>query len=259
VAKKNGADETKALATVEVGKFQVAKADVSIGEVLEVNLSGGKFDLNDLDRIRIPAGGVTQWSVPSIDGDDDYESTVEGVIVGIKPLRAFWAKSFDEAGGGAPPDCYSNDTVMGYGDPLQNGKTDWYSCEECPNSKFGSASRGEGQACKEMRMVMVIRENDLLPVVISLPPTSLKKLQQYMMRLGSRGLKYYEVITRFKLSKVQNQAGIGYAVAEFQAAGLVDTPQVFAQYRNDLGKVLGNVIKVTSDDYVKQATQEESE
>ena len=180
-----------------------------VAEAIRANVGDRPLDEFTLDRIKVPGSGGTVWSVPSLDGDIDAKE-IEGVIVAWKEPRAYWKTSFDESGGGTPPDCSSNDSFHGVGSP--GGE-----CMKCPLAAFGSADgkkegeKGRGQACKQVRQLFIIQENSLIPIVITVPPTSLQGARKYFLRLASNGVPYYGVTTKFMLSKDKNTDGIPYA------------------------------------------------
>jgi hypothetical protein len=197
MAKKNE------LAVVKETDYAILEQSTDeLSEIIEENV-GEQIQVSDLDKTGIPAGGATSFEVPTLDGEEDVK-TIEGIIVGFKDGRAFWKESFDETGGGTPPDCFSDDMVTGVGDP--GG-----ACATCPFNQFGSAENGDGKACKEMRTVFVLREGDLLPLAITLPATSIKPMKQYFLRLVNFRKRFYHVVTKFELEKTQNKGGIKYS------------------------------------------------
>ena len=66
-----------------------------------------------------------------------------------------------------------------------------------------------------MRQLFIVRENDILPLVLTLPPTSIKPAKQYFMRLASKGIKYTHAVTRITLEKAKSGEGITYSKAAF--------------------------------------------
>lgn len=64
-------------------------------------------------------------------------------------------------------------------------------CKTCPMNKFGSADRGAGKACKNIRRLVLIQEKDLddlenaKPVFLKVPVTSVKNWTQYVRKLES--------------------------------------------------------------------------
>jgi len=176
-----------------------------VSAALEANVGAGNLSEFDLPRIRIPAGGGTMWTVPTLEGEIT-EPTIEGVIVLVRDTRAYYAQPIGESGGNQPPDCYSADGLHGRGTP--GG-----ACVACPLATYGSAEGGRGQACKAMKQLFVLRGSQLLPEVVTLPPTSLKAAKQYLLKLTSQGVPYYSVVSRIGLERTKNAQGIAYSKA----------------------------------------------
>lgn len=158
------------------------------------------------DRIKIPAGGGTAFEVPSADGDEpEMAKELTGVICYNHPSYAMYRSKY--AGGNNPPDCGSFDGVTGIGTP--GGK-----CALCPYNKFGSGE-GQGKLCKNKRMVYILREGELFPLVLSLPTGSLKSFTNYVKAQLTRGRKLSKVVTQITLKKATNSSGIAYSQAVF--------------------------------------------
>lgn len=183
----------------------------SMGVALRENIGNGGVTPFDLDRVKIPSGGGVQWEVPTLAGIESVRE-IEGIIIHFKDVRSYWAKSY--GGGNQPPDCASTDGLHGVGSP---GGV----CAHCPMAQFGTASKsdgkaGKGQACKQARMLFILRRGDLLPLLIVLPPSSLKPAKQYFIRLTSKGVPFYGVITKLSLTKVANADGIPYSQVDMK-------------------------------------------
>lgn len=147
------------------------------------------------------------WTVPSVRGDQSAKE-IEGIIIHKADMRSYWADEF--AGGNNPPDCASADGLEGRGEP--GGM-----CGECALSQFGSASKGGGQACKEVRLLFVLRQTDLIPLLIAVPPTSMMNARHYALRLlNEEDLDVIDCITAIGLEPAQNATGIKYAKAIFR-------------------------------------------
>jgi len=185
--------------------YLVLKNGSNIVEVVEENLGAEGVSAYDLDRVKIPAGGATAFEIPTLDGEESAKD-IEGIIIYWKTARAYWPEKFN--GENNPPQCSSVDGEVGQGNP--GGY-----CAKCPLAQFGSADNGKGQACKQMRQMFIVRENDILPLVITLPPTSIKPAKQYFMRLASKGIKYAHVVSRISLEKAKSTDGITYSKAVF--------------------------------------------
>jgi len=175
-------------------------------EILQENLgASASLGIADLTRISFPSGGGTVWEVLQSDGSFKNEEAIVGVVVGFQDGKAYWEHSLDETGGGSPPDCRSDDLIHGIGNP-------GILCSECEFDKFGSANKGEGKACKDLRFIYILSGNSLLPKVIVVPPTSLKAVKKAFIGLASEmETPYYGVSLRLTLAKAQNKAGITYS------------------------------------------------
>lgn len=124
-------------------------------------------------RIKIPAGGVLQFEIPNGDPQHpDYRPTLTGVILYNHASCAYWPEG-DEYNDDVPPLCSSVDGKQGYGEP---GGT----CATCTLSQFGSASNGRGKACKNMRVLYLLRSGEFMPLAINLSPTSISPFREFL-------------------------------------------------------------------------------
>lgn len=235
---------TTALAVTAVGgaEYAILRSDPKkVGDLVKANVGRDGISAMDLDRIKIPAGGGQAWTIPTIDGEDVAKEFV-GVIIYHKTGRLYWKEKF--AGQGQPPDCVSDDGVSGVGAPGGD-------CARCPLSKFGSDSNGgKGQACKQVKMLFVLRPGDLLPVAVSLPPTSLAGARKFMLRLASQALPFYAVAVRFALEKTKNSRGIEYSRALLAVAGRLEPEQSAAMKQiSDALRPHLDRVRVGAEDY----------
>lgn len=232
---------------VPVGdQYPIVSDPSTIASVLAENVSGG-LTVFDLDRIKVPSGGGLAWEIPTLEGKPEIAQSVEGIIVSWREPRAYWKESFASGGGGNPPDCASNDGSFGVGDP-------GIQCAVCPNAQFGTAvndkgERGRGQACKQMRLLFVVRPGELLPVAMFLPPTSLGPIRQYFLRLSSKSKPYYSVVTAFELQKKKNAGGIEYASVVPRVVRELGAEEVVAvkEYSSAITDAL-NAVQLRADD-----------
>lgn len=210
---------TEVMTTID-SPYAIVQATVDgsdLATVVAENSGIGGMNEFDLDRVKVPSGGGTVWMVPTLDGEEAVRELV-GIVVYFREARGYWAKGIEE-GGSTPPDCASQDAMTGVGDP--GGP-----CRPCPLSQWGSDPRegSNGQACKQRRLLFVVREGDFLPLVVSVPPTSLKGIGKYFMRLTSKSTPYYGVVTKLTLSKTKSDGGIEYSIID-AALERVLTPQ----------------------------------
>jgi hypothetical protein len=173
----------------------------------------GMFDVQEnmegveprLPQIRI-AHQAQVFKMP----DDTKVDSIEGIIIDSNRCNAFWAKSFEEAGSGNPPDCFSLDAVKPNGEnPC--AKT----CAECKNNRYGTDG-GRGKACKNMRRVHILVGENILPFRLSLPPSSLRAVDDYLVQLTTKGRPYPTVVTQISLTEATNKDNIAYSRPEFE-------------------------------------------
>ena len=189
-------------------------------------------------RVKMPAGGGRAYEIDDADDPDDPEvtSSIEGVVVAHHSVNAYWAKSLDD-GGDAAPDCASKDGRSGYGDRGIDGDTGGpYPCAECPLNEFGSSESG-GKACKNMKHLFVLRAGDVIPLLVVLPPASIKAWQVYLTKsVLLKRRKAHGIITRIGLEKAKNAGGIEYSRATFAFGGALTPEQ--SEFCKQMGESL---------------------
>ena len=200
--------------TVNINQSYMNLANGGInGDFLE-ELSG--LD-NEFERIKIPAGGGVMFESPSGNPDEpDMIKEFSAVILYHHPMYIFYSSKFN--GSNNPPDCLSIDGITGVGIP--GGK-----CINCPKNKFGSGENGS-KACKNKHQIYLLRENEIFPMVLSLPTSSNREFSRYIKRLLSRGKKSDSVVTKFFLKKAVNKTGISYSQVQFSVARGLDTKEI---------------------------------
>lgn len=160
-----------------------------------------------LDRIKIPAGGSTAFEIPSADGEDnDMVKEITGVILYNHPANAYYTDKYTD--GSNPPDCSSFDGIHGSGNPGGN-------CKNCPFNKFGSGD-GKSKACKNRRMLYILREGELFPVILNLPVGSSAAYKSYVKRLLTQRNSLSRVVTSISLKKAMSDSNIAYSQAVFK-------------------------------------------
>lgn len=195
--------QDQALTVVDVKNYAVASFETSdLLEVIRENLGGRRLGPNDLDRVTMPAQGMTLWTVPTLGGEQHVE-TISGVLVFKRTQRAYWPQALGSER--VPPDCYSDDGEVG---------SKYGACAPCQFNEFGSAKDGtaRGKACKESLLLFMLRPDHILPMVVALPPTSIAPLVQTMIRLASTGRVYYSAMWHLSLEKTVNADKTAYSV-----------------------------------------------
>ncbi|MBP1737658.1 MAG: Tsac [Oscillospiraceae bacterium] len=147
----------------------MAEGDFSSEELAE-DMDG--LQLN-FQRVKIPSGGALQFEIPGDDPENpDYARYLEGVILYNHASGAYWPadSEYDE---NTAPLCSSVDGKMGIGEP--GG-----ACETCSLNRFGTAPDGRGKACKNMRVLYLLRDGEFMPLQVSLSPTSIKPFRDFI-------------------------------------------------------------------------------
>lgn len=204
-----------ALATIDRTALPGLAVDVEdvIGALTE-NLGNEGASIGDFKRIKMPAGGGIAWEVPTIEGEPDVKRELVGVIVHQRTPRTYFATSFEESEGG-PPDCRSDDGIRGIGTPGGD-------CQTCPLAQYDSGRNG-GQACTQQRQFfLLLQDGGAFPVILTLPPTSLKPARAYLVGLAERGIPFSAALTRIGLEKTRNGAGVDYSRVTMTLAGVLD-------------------------------------
>lgn len=162
-------------------------------------------------KVKIPSGGMLQFEVPGDDPENpEYEKTLEGVILFNHASGAYWQEGseYDET---TSPLCSSVDGRVGIGEP---GGT----CAVCPLNQFGSAldGSGKGKACKNMRVLYLLRSGDYMPLQLALPPTSIRPFNDfYSLCFASRRRGTCGSLVQIGLKRMSNGKD-DYSVATFR-------------------------------------------
>ena len=151
--------------------------------------------------------------MPSDDPDNpDYEKNLVGVILHNHATCAYWPAG-SEYDDDTTPLCSSVDGKQGYGEP---GGV----CEACALSQFGSASNGRGKACKNMRVLYLLRSGEFMPLAINLSPTSISPFREFLNKgFVFRNRATYGSLVEIGLKRQTNPEGKDYSVATFKWLG----------------------------------------
>jgi len=177
---------------------------VAVQEAFALNIASGSVSEFDLPRIKVNPGSAL-WLIPTLEGEET-SPRVECVVVHTRDTRVYYQS---KDAGNVPPDCSSRDGVTGAGEP--GGK-----CASCALAVFGSAKDGDGQACKQVKQLFILRGSAMFPEVLSLPPTSSKPARQFFLKLTTQGIPVQHAVIAIELEKAQNPQGKTYGKAVFK-------------------------------------------
>lgn len=215
-------------APAEGPQFLALQEGSAVAEALEANVaSGEQIEISDLTTVSVPSGGSTVWQFEDVDGDVTTEE-LRGLMVYYGAAGTLWPS---EEPGDAMPVLVTHDMKKAYrvGDDLgdidpkilekcrnEDGSYDWL---KLPYNQFGSSSKGRGKRCKDQRMVCLLREGDTFPLLVRVPPASLKGVTKFVKKLN---VPFFQCVVAMTLSKEKNKAGQPYAEIRIRRVGVVD-------------------------------------
>jgi hypothetical protein len=179
-----------------------------IMELIQTNMGDNGVQIKDLDHITVPTGGGKAFNL-----SDGVTTTLTGLIILAPQQNGYWPKSMEEDPN-SPPVCTANDGKTGQGSP--GG-----CCAVCPLKEWGSDPKGKGKACRDMRPIYLLQEEDFLPIVIQTPRMSIKPLQEYFTTLTRKGIPFYSAVTRVGLKQEQKPGVPAYSVLTFKLLDIV--------------------------------------
>lgn len=227
IKKENVAVMPYDLASVKDTYAAIAEAQEEVGGVVTY-------------RAKMPSSGGKSFTIDT--GNEDNEVTtpkLEGVVIHSHKCNARFAPNTR----GEPPICSSMDAKIGF-----DGDGVIHQCDECPYNKFGSSEKGTGgKACKNMIRLYLMTSESPIPILVTLPPTSIKAWQNYRIGvLAGARLKPIQVVTELTLTSEVAKTGDKYAkvkprmvgrldeetqkIAEFFASGFASAPEITVDY-----------------------------
>jgi len=233
------------------GRARAALSEIGIdlGSIVETYEYFNKQQAEDPElkvptyRARIPSGGGKAFDI--VTGDGDYDTSVpsfKGVVANFHNSNALFPEgdSMNE-----PPVCSSSDGYEGI--ELTTGEVK--NCSGCPHNQWGTSQNGgKGKACKNMRRLYILAEGCDMPIVMTLPPTSIAGWEEYKSAvLGVRRSSPGEVVTEFSLGTAANGNGIKYSVVKFKAVGVIGSEQRMTIKALGMGEVYDK--HIGSEDY----------
>jgi hypothetical protein len=140
--------------------------------------------------------------IPDPNDPESPAQALNVVILDGNPVltKVFYLKAY-ESGSTERPDCYSNDGTHPAPDaPTPQAK----SCAACPHNVFGSGKEGRGKACQDNRRLAVAPAGRLDdPMLLRIPPTSLRPLAEYAGEVEQRGVPMAAVVTKIRFDPTQ--------------------------------------------------------
>ncbi len=236
-------DASTALAVYDGPEYAVMQTPPD--EIREIFLANMDDDVDefDIDGVSIPGSGGLSWNVPDINGEPVSTDELVGVVILMGNRRAYWSKSFDETGGGSPPDCSSLDANNGVGfirgdDPTKDPVA--RECKTCPMSQWGSKNNDpedNQQACSKRKLAFLVRPDDIIPLKVDLAPTSVKPFKKFMNRLSRVRVMKHGAVVGLRLINDKSRTGIKYSVVSPRLLSTLNAEQAGCM------KALGNALE----------------
>lgn len=137
--------------------------------------------------------------LPNPKDPDSPATSIDAVLVKANKdtSKVFYADGYSEGGESKKPDCASHDGVK---PDAGVAKPQAKSCATCPHNQWGSKvgeNGSKGKACQDSVRVAVAAAdmiND--PMLLRVPPASIRALGEYGQMLAKRGVAYNMVVTK---------------------------------------------------------------
>jgi len=223
---------TEISTTTKEVNYPALMPDSRQAAILRANLDGEPMTERDLIKVGTPLGGATTWSF-EVNGNDETADELVGLLVGVGKRGVLWPQ---EDPSGMRPVLISPDLITGYrvGNDLGSidpealeryrtgdGEYDWVALSGSAEFGYGSG-KGRGKKVKESRVLAILREGDVWPLLISVGPGSLGTLLPFLKRLPCFP---YEAVIGLRLERAKNQGGQPYSVIVPRLVGTVSEQQ----------------------------------
>jgi hypothetical protein len=205
---------------LEASRFVAIRPSGTMAEALRWNSTGGGLTAADLIRVKTPAGGATTWTFENAMGEEESTKEIVGAFCLYAVQGTLWGS--DESAQGRLPVLITHDlkTAVRVSDDLGNldpavleaarigdRRYDWTRLEY---AQWGSGKNGNGKKVKESRLIGVLREGESLPLLVSAGPGSIPKVEQFVRRITSLGVPYFQTMIALRLEKATNKTGQVY-------------------------------------------------
>jgi hypothetical protein len=215
----------------------------------------GSYELNTLDdegvrQLREMATEATpprmkmlgQGNPGFVVGSDIFPD-FNGILLYFRSANVMLVKKNPEDDKASIPVCWSWDGItpdVGSKE-LQSEK-----CYGCKQNRFGSDERGKGKRCKNTMRAFVLIEGTMLPVVWSVPPTSIKPFKKLLGLIMLKGIRYDRVVIKFKTHS-EKSGEYNVSVCDFDIAGKLDATPEFEQFLTRVKTVIVPAFKASSE------------
>lgn len=148
-----------------------------------------------------PAGaGTFDILEPGAEEKTKGVQEVECIILASHPMNVRWEHDYSSREPGEHPACRSLDAVEGI-----DADGALHDCATCEYNQFGE--NGERKICANKRQLYVMRQGDVLPMLLTLSPSALKAYDNYRIRARLQlKASMYALVTRITLNVKKSEA-----------------------------------------------------
>lgn len=177
-----------------------------------------------LPKVIMPTGRGKEFGIEHQAEETEDTKELVGIILYQTTSNAYWSEPYG-GGNAVVPDCASHDGIV---PSSQYENLQAESCAKCPHNRFGTAKDPEGnklpgKACRNVKRVVILRGgDDPLPLLLTVPPSSIKAFDDYMVLLRKKKRPYYTVGTKMTVETESNRKGIEFPHLIFEIAGYVN-------------------------------------
>jgi len=184
-------------------------------EIISENLKHQPLTYHHFDVVKSPSGGTTAFTVAGLSGDE-IQKELSGIILDYTTPRAYW--DTPDPVEGTPPVCHSKDSVV---------STEGKACATCQFNDFGSKDGGttNAKACKEAVELLLLRPDNIMPIIVRVPVSSKILFQKYLTRLVGQMIPLNGVVTKITLEKATNKTGQPFALYNFEMSGALESDE----------------------------------
>lgn len=197
--------------------------------------------------------------------DGNPVKTFDGIILRVEQSKLFWLQKMSEGGtAGQTPDCAAV-SIRGMMQAPFGENVQAESCAKCKHNQFGTATneKGEktgGKRCGDKLRFFIFTEGNVLPVQMSIPPTSLFAWSAFVPTL-----KQHFSAHLVKFSIVPDKKGKAPGVIHFEVARTITEAEVkmVLELRHKFDQTFGAapvvedtapVTDADADDVIRKAT-----
>jgi len=161
--------------------------------------------------------GENRQLITKPDDPDTPAASIEVVILHSNPnkSRVYYKGGYEE-GSSNKPTCYSNDNIAPAADAAEPQAK---KCATCPHAQYGSRITENGKksfACSESMRLAIAPAGQLNdPMLLRVPPTSLKILGKYGNDLALKGVEPHQVVTRIGFDYTVSHPALTFKAVRF--------------------------------------------